>query len=270
LEDPLLAGWCQEMIADGQFAPQLELLATNTWTRVGLNAFRLIAKDLPAFQALPASGGRLPGHWDAADFVFTDEVDGCLAIKRGREILYASLYWRARQAVNDLARVHLVTPQSERSATVRESSVFAKDPGNTYTVQDWVCWDFAINDSGNVSTVPAGGYQYPGPILHQVFAGQTYYLAPIPGDVPDPALGSTTVGVEKVLVGKAPFYALEYAGYLVAMNTTTDQTFTYRPTGAGRAVDVKTGKPVPLGRPIRVPPLTTVVLFDAARRACGD
>jgi hypothetical protein len=264
--DPEIVGWCQEMVADGQLAPQLELLATNGWDRVGLNAFRFIATDLPAFQALPASASRLPGRWDAPDFAFTDEVNGCLAVKRGKEIFYASLYWRARQGVNDLARVHLVTPESERSATVRECSVFHKDPNNTYTVQDWVAWDFAINDSGNVSTVPAGGYQYPGPVLHQALAGQKFYLAPIPADVPDPALGSTVVGVEKVLVGKAPFYTLEYAGYLVAMNTTTDQTFTYRPRGSGRALDLKTGRMVPLGRPIRVAPLSTVLLYDAADR----
>jgi hypothetical protein len=98
-------------------------------------------------------------------------------------------------------------------------------------------------------------------------AGETFHLAPVPDDV-DPGLGTTTLGVEKVLVGKAPFYLLEYAGYIVAMNTTTDQTITHRLPGTGSAVNLKTGRPVALGREIKVPPLTTVVLYAAHRRDC--
>jgi hypothetical protein len=260
LKDRRIVGWAQQMVADGQLAPQLDLLVSNTSRRVGLNAFHFIARDLPTFQSLPASPERLPGGWDRPDFVFTDEETGAVAIKRGAEIFYASLYWRAKQAVNDYARVHLVTPQSERSGTIRERSVFDKDPGNTFTIQDWVCWDFAINDSGEASTVPAGGWKYPGPTLHQVYAGQRLYLAPVPDDM-DPALGGTTLGIEKIEVGRAPFYILEYAGYQVAMNTSKDRTFTWRPSGTGLGTDLRTGQKVPLRRPIDVPPRTTVVLF---------
>ncbi|MEU0091983.1 hypothetical protein [Kribbella sp. NPDC006257] len=260
LQDRRIVGWAQQMVADGQLAPQLDLLVSNTGRRVGLNAFHFIARDLPVFQNLPASPERLPGGWDRPDFVFTDEEAGAVAIKRGAEIFYASLYWRAKQAVNDYARVHLVTPQSERSGTIRERSVFDKDPANTYTVQDWVCWDFAINDSGSASTVPAGGWRYPGPTLHQVYAGQRLYLAPVPDDM-DPALGGTTVGIEKIEVGRAPFYVLEYAGYQVAMNTSKDRTFSWRPSGTGLGKDLRTGQDVPLRRSIDVPPRTTVVLF---------
>ncbi|MDP9793014.1 hypothetical protein J2S43_001526 [Catenuloplanes nepalensis] len=267
LQDPALTGWAHQMVEDGQLAPQLDLfLSTSLYTRVGLNAFRFVSRDWPAFQRLRDSGARLPARWEAPDFVFTDETVACVAVKRGKELFYASLYWRARQAVNDLARVHLLTPQSERSATVRETSVFDRDPENVFIVQDWAAWDFAINDSGEVSTVPAGGPAYPGPKLHQAFAGEKQYLAPIPADVPDPAFGSTTVGVEKVLVGKAPFYVLEYAGYIVVMNTTTDQTFTWRPSCSARAADLRTGRRVTLGRPVRLGPQSTLVLYDPDAR----
>ncbi|WP_326731730.1 Tat pathway signal sequence domain protein [Streptomyces phaeochromogenes] len=263
-----LLGWSQQMIADGQFAPQLELLvSTSLYTRVGLSAFKFVTKHLPAFKKQATSRSRMPAGWDRPDFVFTDEVNACIAVKRGKEILYSSLYWRARQGVNDLARVHLITPQSERSATVRETSVFDKANADTFTVQDWVCWDFAINDSGSASSVPAGGWTYIGPTLHQAFAGETFHLAPVPDDV-DPGLGTTTLGVEKVLVGKAPFYLLDYAGYIVAMNTTTDRTITHRLPGTGAAVNLRTGRPVALGRDLKVPPLTTVVLYAAHRRDC--
>jgi hypothetical protein len=120
--------------------------------------------------------------------------------------------------------------------------------------------DFAINDSGQASSVPAGGWKQPGPTLHQVYAGQTLYMAPVPSDM-DPALGGTTVGIEKVEVGRASFYVLEYAGYQIAMNTSKDRTYTWRPSGTGLGTDLRTGQKVPLRRAIDVPPRTTVVLF---------
>jgi len=33
-----------------------------------------------------------------------------VALKHGDDILYASLYWRARSAINHLARVHYIMP----------------------------------------------------------------------------------------------------------------------------------------------------------------
>lgn len=265
LRDPRLVGWAQQMVADGQFAPQLDLLVSNTSRRVGLNAFHLVARDLPVFERLPASPHRLPGGWDQPDFVFTDEVAGAVAIKRGAEILYASLYWRARQGVNDWARVHLLTPHSERSGTVRERSRFARTPDEEFVVQNWVVWDFAINDSGEPSTVPPGGWVHPGLALRQVWTGQRLPLAPVPADM-DPSLGGTTVGIEQIEVGRAPFYELDYAGYLVAMNTTRDQIFTFRSGRTGTGLDLVTGKRVPLNRPVQVGPRSTVVWFDPAAR----
>ncbi|WP_369188785.1 carbohydrate binding domain-containing protein [Streptomyces sp. R08] len=266
--DPDLVGYTQQMIDDGQLAPQLDTyLTTGLYTRIGLNAFLFIAEHLPAFQALPASDKRLPaGAWDTSDFVFTDEVDACIAVKRGQEVLYSSLYFRAREAVNDLARVHLLSPQSEHSATVRVTSVFDKDPAKVFTVQDWVTRDWGIADPDSGVDVTGGGLTPPGPALHQAFAGEKFYLAPIPADVPDPAQGATVLGAEKVLVGKAPFYVLEYAGYIVAMNTSEKQTFTYRSATSEHAVDLRTGKQTDLRRPLKVPPMSTLVLYDASRR----
>ena len=266
--DPELVGYTQQMIDDGQLAPQLDTyLGTGLYTRTGLNAFLFVAEHLPAFQALPTSDKRLPaGSWDRPDFVFTDEVNACVAVKRGQEVLYSSLYFRARQAVNDMARVHLLSPQAECSATVRVTSVFDKDPHNVFTVQDWVTRDWGISDPDSGVDVPGGGLAPPGPTLHQAFAGEKFHLAPIPADVPDPAQGGTALGVEKVLVGRAPFYVLEYAGYIVAMNTSEDQTFSYRSTDSQHAVDLRTGSQTDLRRPVRVPPLSTLVLYDADRR----
>jgi hypothetical protein len=265
--DPDLTGWTQEMIADGQFGPQLSLMLTNSSTRVGLNATRMLARDLPAFNALAASDSRLPVNWDAPDFVFTDETDGAMAVKNGQEIFFASLYWRARQGINNWGRVHLVTPDAQHSATVRELTQGAVS-GTTYTVPDWTTWDYTINNSGQPTGVPEGGWPAPGGVVHQAYAGEALPVAVIPNDA-HPALGSTQQGVEEALVGIAPYYQLQYGNYLVGMNTTSDQTFQLKSSDPGTARvlgDVPAGfhgnaGHVPLARGIAVPPQSTVVLY---------
>ncbi|SER81633.1 hypothetical protein SAMN05443377_1123 [Propionibacterium cyclohexanicum] len=259
-DDPDLTGWAQEMIDDGQFGPQLSLLLTNTGTRVGLNALRLLARDLPAFQAQGKSGRRLPIDWEADDFVFADEVAGALALKNGQEILFASPYWRSRQAVNRWGRVHLLTPSTQRTATIRET-VEGDLSDETFAIQDWVTQDYAINNSGQPIGVPGGSWPAPGPQVHQAYAGEVMHLAKIPADA-DPALGSRDLGVEEVLVGIAPFYRLEYGRYLVGMNTTKDRSFELADP-AGRHGQQLTGTRdhVDLSSPITVPPMSTVVVY---------
>ncbi|TQE34749.1 Tat pathway signal sequence domain protein, partial [Streptomyces ipomoeae] len=222
-KDPDIVGWTQEMVADGQFYKQLDLLVNHTWTRVGLAGLRLVSRDWDAFQALPNRPARIPTAWDRPDFVFTDEENGCLAVKNGQELLFASLYWRSRQGVNDYARIHHLTPVDQRSATVRQRSAGTTD--ETFTVRDWILWDYAINDPG-AGHLPPGGFPPPGETLHQSQQGDVYHLAPVPDDVPDPAMGVHFDGVETMLVGRAPLYVCEYGDYLIAMNTTTDKTFT--------------------------------------------
>ncbi|WP_371750461.1 Tat pathway signal sequence domain protein [Streptomyces sp. NBC_01283] len=269
--DPDLLGYAQEMIADGQFGPTLALQTTNHWSRVGLNALKFLGYQLPSFQAAPASPARLPGRWERADFVFTDEVNACLAVKRGQELFYCSLYFRARQAVNNLARVHLLTPTSERSATIWVQPAFdpANPPTDTFNVQDWVSTDYAINSPELVPNTTAGGNTPPGPALHQAWAGLQLPIAPVPPDC-NPTAGTTNVtGLEKLMVGKAPFYFLDYAGYLVAMNTTDDHTFTFDPPRSTHSVCLPSGLSAPIGT-ITVPPGSTLILFDPSRRPSGD
>ncbi|XUL86014.1 hypothetical protein ACQ86D_04320 [Streptomyces galilaeus] len=157
-KDPELVGWTQEMVNDGQLWPQLQLIATYDWTRVGLNALRLVSRDWDDYQSLAARPGRLPTGWDSPDFVFTDEENGAVAVKHGKELLFASLYWRARQGVNDYARVHHVTPVDQRSATIRQHSAGTTD--TTFTARDWILWDYAINDPG-AAGLPPGGFPRP-------------------------------------------------------------------------------------------------------------
>lgn len=177
-DDPGIVGRGKRMVADNQFFGHIELVQNHSWPRVGLVAQRLLARDWPAFSAQPDSGTGFPMDWDAP---------GVVAIKNGNEILYASLYWRARQAVNDLARIHHITPDTHRVATVRQQSQVTPT-GETYTEQDWVCFNFAINDPA-ASHIPPGGFTPPGPELHQASAGTVLKVGPHPADVPDPGLG---------------------------------------------------------------------------------
>lgn len=79
-------------------------------------------------------------------------------------------------------------------------------------------------------------------------------------------MDSTGVGSMEILAGKAPFYLLQYAGYIVAMNTATSGTVTYQINSCDSAVNLQTGATVNLCDPIQVPPLSTLVLYDAGAR----
>ena len=258
-KDPDLVGWTQEMIADGQLYPQLNLQATHTWTRVGLNALRFLSRDWPEFQSLASRPSRIPTGWDRPDFVVTDEENGCVAVKNGEELLFASLYWRARQGVNNYARIHHLTPTDQRSATIRQRTGGTTD--DTFTARDWVLWDYAINDPG-ASHIPPGGFPPPGDTLHQALEGDVYRLAPVPDDIPDPTLGVHFDGVETLLVGRAPFYLCEYGDYLIAMNTSTDKVLTLPARqDFGPARDLATGRTIGAGNRPKLGPRSSLVLY---------
>lgn len=64
-----------------------------------------------------------------------------------------------------------------------------------------------------------------------------------------------------MLVGRAPFYLCEYGDYLIAMNTTTDQTFTLPARQQfGPARDLATGRTIGAGQRPKLGPLSTLVL----------
>jgi len=93
--------------------------------------------ELVTVRAQPPSAVRLPMADGQPDFAWADEEDGVLALKRGDERIYVSLYWRAWFGVNRWARVHCITPRLERLATVREESEIVPS-GKEYTLPDWV------------------------------------------------------------------------------------------------------------------------------------
>ena len=240
-------GYAQQMFEDGQFFISLErqmAQANNLRVTAGLLE---VPDDYEFIKAQPPQTKRLPMSPGQPDFVFSDEVDGVVAVKNGGEILYASLYWRARNAVNFLARVHFSTPTVDRIAIVREEAEF-EPSGQFYTRPDWVNFGF-----GN------GGPKYP-VVMHSAHAGEKLPIAKIPAAV------KFKPGDESVYAGKAEFYTLRYGNYLIGMNTSTDKTFELKsPADATEAKELVSGKTVKLAAPLKVAPRSTIVLWLGAK-----
>jgi hypothetical protein len=241
--DPQSLGYVQQMFADNQFFASLQSSMKERSLRVnaGLmgapDQYALLKAQSPVAMRLPMTPGQ-------PDFVFSDEEDGVVAIKHGDEILYASLYWRARYAINNLARIHYITPRFDRIAVVRQETQFTPS-GLTYTVPDWIDQGFSWNS-----------HDYPKD-LHQALAGEQQPIAKIPAGVP------FKVGDENSFAGKGEFYVCRYGDYLIGMNCTPDKTFPLpAPPGFARAAELVSGKTVSLTQgALTVKPMSTVVLY---------
>jgi hypothetical protein len=239
--DPDGIGYAQQMFADNQFFAAIRDHMRETGLRVTASLlpvpeeYELIKSQSPQLKRLPMSPGQ-------PDFVFSDEEDGVVAIKNGSEIFYASLYWRARNAVNFLARVHFTTPTVDRIAVVAEEAQFEPN-GAFYMRPDQVNFGFAN-----------GGPKYPVD-MHSAEAGEKLPIAKLPPGA------HFRPGDESVFAGRADFYVLRYGNYLIGMNTRTDKTFELKlPTSIVKAKDLASGKTVKLAETITVSPRSTVAL----------
>ena len=241
--DSVAIGYAQQMFADGQFFISLErqmAQANNLRVTAGLLG---IPDQYELIKSQSSSAARLPMTPGQPDFVFSDEEDGVVVVKNGDEILYASLYWRARNAVNFLARVHFTTPLTDHIAVLKEDAEF-EPSGEFYTRPDWTTFGFSN-----------GGPRYPQD-LHSAIAGEKLPIAKIPDGV------RFRPGDESAYAGKAEFYTLHYGNYLVGMNLTTDKTFALKPPeGAKSARELVSGKNVKSDEPIEVAPHSTAVLW---------
>jgi hypothetical protein len=240
---PRLTGFAQQMFDDNQFFDMVSRQMKGASFRVVVNLlgvpgdYETILAQSPSVYRLPMTAGA-----QDCDFARTDEEDGVIAIRHGEEILYVSLYWRARHAVNFLARVHHITPQLERIAVVREETVY-EPSGMTYKRPDWTNFGF-----GN------GGPRYPGE-FHSAHAGEELPIAKIPAGIQFKA------GNESPYAGKGLFYRLQYGPYLIGMNCATNQAYNLRvPPTLTKARELVSGKTLAIAGAARVEPLSTVVL----------
>ncbi len=240
-------GFVQQMLADGQFYSAMKEHLNQGGLRVTCGLL-CVPEQFELIQSQPPQTRRLPMTPGQPDFVFSDEENGVVAIKNGEEIFYASLYWRARNAVNFLARVHLTTPTMDRIAVVGEEVEFEPN-GNFYTRPDHINFGFAN-----------GGPRYPN-APHSAHAGEKLPIAKIPAGV------NFKLGDESVFAGKGDFYTLRYGNYLIGMNLTINKTFELKtPPEISEAKELASGKNLKLAASLKVAPRSTVVLWFGKER----
>jgi hypothetical protein len=240
--DPHLVGYAQQLISDNQFFASMREVMKEASFRVTAGLI-----DTPEHYELiksqPSSPHRLPMTPSQGDFVFADEEDGVVAIKRGDDILYASLYWRARFGVNSLARVHFITPTIERDATAWQEVKF-DDSGLTYKRDD------------RVMEAQSRRHEKSRGDVKQAFEGEVLPIAKLPPGV------KFKPGDENIYAGKGTFYTLRYGPYLIAMNCTTDRTFDLAvPQEMAGAKELVSGRAVASTANLKVAPRSTMVLW---------
>lgn len=242
--DPQLLGYARQMLEDNQFHQSISDRMADKGFRTTFGLLGVPERH-EVMKSQPPSEHRLPMSWDQPDFVFTDEENGVVALKNGREILYASLYWRARHAVNFLGRVHHLTPEFGRVATVAVDIQYTPS-GHEYTRPDWTNFGF-----GN------GGPRYPKSFV-SAHAGEKLPIARIPAGV------DFQPGKENIHAGRGDFYQLRYGPYLIAVNMSADRTFGLDvPAHGGRIRNLASRKEVAPGSVAKAGPRTTVILhFD--------
>jgi hypothetical protein len=238
-------GAFQQMTADNQLFASIERqMRQNNSLRVTAGLLG-VPDQYDLLKAQPESKLRLPMTPGQPDFAWADEEDGVLALKNTEDILYVSLYWRARPAINFLARVHSITPRFDRIAVVHEDIEF-EPSGQEYTRPDWVNMGF-----GN------GGLKYPGD-LHSAETGEKLPIAKFPDAVP------FKPGEESPYAGRGSFYQLRYGNYLIGMNCAKDKTYQLKIPEDQKNMSVPelvSGRTMELAKGVSVPPQSTVVLY---------
>ncbi len=237
--DPEMIGMAQQMLDDNQFFTVVEQKMKQGGIRVTRGLMQ-IPEQYELIKSCKLQDFKMPMDTKSPDFVFADEEDGVIALKNGTDILYASLYWRARYAVNNLAKVHFITPTYDVLSNVFVKTV-VDDSGMRYVRPDWINLAFS-----------GGKEWYEG---HSAHAGDTLVIAKVPETVP------FRPGQENVFAGRALYYELNYGAYIVAMNASEQKTFELTVPDKGKYLNLTAdGKPVQT-RKLLIAPMSTVVLY---------
>jgi hypothetical protein len=239
-DDTVAVGAIQQGLADNQYFNYIQGRLADPDT---LGMMRNV-DEYEKVKSLPVSAYRMPMTDGQPDFAWADEQDAVLAIKHGDQRLFINFYYRAERGVNGVARLQELTPTIDRIATVRtEFKVPAS--GHQYTRPDWI------------DAIRSRGMPPPGEQIHQAWAGDILPIAPRPADTKLPAYGDWGP-----FLGKAAFYSLRYGDYLIGLNTNEQETYVLpAPAGFKSASDLISGKEIELSGDVKVPPLSTVVLY---------
>lgn len=239
-EDRATVGATQRFITDGYYFEHIQKRLKDSTLGLMRNV-----NEYEAVKDLPHVPYRFPMEDGQPDFAFADEENAVIAIKHGDMRIFMNLYFRAENAVNNVAKIMEITPKLTRLVTAKiQSEVIGT--GEYYTRPDYMDWI-----RGDASfRIP------PGPKIHQAWAGEKLPISTPPG-------GQThTGGKFGHYVGRAAFYRLAYGDYLIGLNTTENHTYALSVAGDGTYLDLVTGKTViPRNGEVKVAPLSTVVLI---------
>lgn len=242
--DPKLIGYAQQQIADNQLFSSVEHMMTTKTLRATIGLVDFI-DEYEAIRKAPPEPYKLPMSADQPDFVFSDEENGLVALKNGKDILYASLYWRANYGINGVGRVHYITPETDRIATValdrqefEPSGLYFTRPNNPHI--NGTRFTVKYPDDGDVWTA---GEQDP---VAKLPEGALY----VPGE-------------DSPYAGRADLYQLTYGPYFLAINASSDKSFDVMlPKRTAPAKELVTGKAVlPQAASLTVRPGSTVVVY---------
>ena len=242
--DPELIGFARQMMADNQFFS--ELAVQNK--RRGVNVIKALLRAPGNYEKLVNYKGNLkplPMTKSQPDFVFADPDVGAVAIKHGDDILFASLYWRARYGINNLARVHYMTPTAEYDSTVAINTGF-KPSRMTYEVPNRVNMGFNNKYEDD--------YQKAGKKFSN--AGQIYPIAKMPSFIE-----GFKPGKENLYAGKGTQYLMTYGQYCVAMNCQSKSITFDIPEDFVGAKPLSEGADSPIKSKYKLKPFETLVLY---------
>ncbi|MEA5402760.1 hypothetical protein VB776_07535 [Arcicella sp. DC2W] len=240
--NPKLVAYSQKMLSDNQFFAVVEERMKNEGFRVTAGLLE-VPEQYEKIKNHQPLNEEMPLGWKQPNLVFSDEENGVIVIKNKQEILYASLYWRARNAINNLARVHYITPTYNNIATVTVDERF-EDSGNFYTMPNYTNMAF-----GN------GGVKYPDGLV-LAHAGEKQPIAKIPVGM------KYKVGDENPYAGRANFYQLEYGKYFIVMNNSKNKiTNIAVPMRFKKSVNVASGEEI-TNKSISLEPMSSMVLYQ--------
>lgn len=244
---PEALGGVQQMLSEGQYFKDLRIRVKEAGTNIRrIQGLIHIPDEYEKVKGQPASAHKLPMSLEQPDFVFSDEEDGVVAIKHGDEILYASLYWRARAGINKLARVHYITPSIDRVSNIYIHAE-AESDGMVY------------RRTGNTNIelhAPRDWYKNE---VESAHTGEEQLIAKFPEGT------QCVAGRESCYAGKADYYRMEYGDYIVAMNCTKDRTFELTIPDVRRVINFSDNKSVVKEKMIQIKPMSTVVLYTGMK-----
>ena len=217
--DPVLVGAIRDAYEDGSLADFARGLKADS-----IQALRFPGDWRKVKSAIDKFGDRLP-HMPCfgEDFVWCDPENAVAVVKRGPEMLFVEAYWRARGGINNLAKVHYVSPKTEIVATVFCEETYEQKDGKSERIGEW--------------------FQYGW--MDKLYGGYRESFAPDEGAWPP---SNATAGALRPVAangGRAEFYIVRYGPYIVAINDShhgrsydldvPDGAWTVLPSGARAA-----------------------------------